>query len=83
MTKLEGTEILKLLIAAGVLNLQSLVPEIEDYLIKEHHEFLQKNPIGILETIYQHETFTKLRNFYFEKFVKTLKNFSLLINFSV
>ncbi|RIA78691.1 hypothetical protein C1645_842597 [Glomus cerebriforme] len=36
-------------------------------LIEYHNEFLHKNPIGILDTIYQHETFTELWKFCLEK----------------
>jgi len=67
LTKLKGPELLKLSIAADKLSLQSLISRIEEYLIKNQHEFLQKNPMGILEIIYQHESFTKLWNFYLEQ----------------
>src|SRR6266542_4085436 len=71
--KLEGPELLKLSIAADKLSLQSLIPRIEEYLIKNQHEFLQKNPMGILEIIYQHESFTKLWNFHLEQICENPK----------
>ncbi|RGB39404.1 hypothetical protein C1646_754555, partial [Rhizophagus diaphanus] len=37
------------------------------FLIEHQTEFLQQNPTGILEIIYQHETFTDLWNFCLEK----------------
>jgi len=67
LTKLEGPELLNLLISVDVLSLQSLISQIEEYLIKNQFEFLQKNPTEILELIHQHESFTKLWNFYLEK----------------
>jgi hypothetical protein len=45
------------------LNIQQLIPHIQEYLIKHQTEFLYQNPIDILEIIYQHETFTELWNF--------------------
>src|SRR6266542_5390772 len=74
LTKLEGPELLKLLISVDVLNLQSLISQIEEYLIKNKFEFLQKNPTEILELIYQHESFTKLWNFCLEKIRETPKS---------
>src|SRR5688572_24454918 len=54
--------------AADELNIQTLIPCIQEYLINHRHEFLrQQNSIEILETIYQHESFKDLWNFYLEK----------------
>ncbi|RGB42626.1 hypothetical protein C1646_662044 [Rhizophagus diaphanus] len=66
-SKLEVPELLKLLIAVDELSIQSLIPHIENYLIKHQYKFLQQNPIGILETIYQYETFTRLLNYCLNK----------------
>ena len=67
MKNLQGPEVLKLLIAVDELNIQQLVSHIQEYLIKHQTEFLHQNPTGILETVYQHETFTDLWNFCLEK----------------
>ncbi|EXX58109.1 hypothetical protein GLOIN_2v841910 [Rhizophagus irregularis DAOM 181602=DAOM 197198] len=67
LKNLQGSEVLKLLIAVDELNLQQLLSYIQRYLIKHQTEFLQQNPTGILEIIYQHETFTDLWNFCLEK----------------
>ena len=67
MKNLQGPDVLKLLIAVDELNIQSLIPHIQDYLIEHQTEFLQQNPTGILETVYRHETFTDLWNFCLEK----------------
>src|SRR6266542_2875941 len=60
---LQGPDVLKLLIAVDELNIQQLVSHIQEYLIEHQTEFLHQNPTGILETVYQHETFTDLWNF--------------------
>jgi hypothetical protein len=67
LTKLQGPDILKLLIAVDEINIQTLINYIQEYLIKQQNEFLQENPIEMLEMVYQHETFTELLNFYLEK----------------
>ncbi|GBC52542.1 hypothetical protein GLOIN_2v1847683 [Rhizophagus irregularis DAOM 181602=DAOM 197198] len=67
LKNLQGPEVLKLLIAVDELNIQQLVSHIQEYLIEHQTEFLNQNPTGILEVIYQHETFTDLWNFCLEK----------------
>ncbi|RIA86971.1 BTB/POZ protein [Glomus cerebriforme] len=67
LKNLEGIDILKLLIAVDELNIQPLISHIQEFLIENHNECLHKNPIGILDTIYQHETFTELWKFCLEK----------------
>ncbi|RGB27450.1 BTB/POZ protein [Rhizophagus diaphanus] len=67
LKNLQGPEVLKLLIAVDELNIQQLISYIQEYLIDHQTEFLHQNPIGILETIYQHESFTDLRDFCLEK----------------
>ena len=67
MTKLEGTKLLKLLIAVDKLNIRSLIHRIEDHIINNQSEFLHQNSVTVLEMIYQHESFTNLWNFFLEK----------------
>ncbi|GES81108.1 hypothetical protein GLOIN_2v1784878 [Rhizophagus clarus] len=67
LKNLQGPEVLKLLIAVDELNIQQLITHIQEYLIEHQTEFLHQNPTGILETVYQHETFTDLWNFCLEK----------------
>ncbi|RIA79310.1 hypothetical protein C1645_840986 [Glomus cerebriforme] len=50
LSKLQGLDILKLLIAADELKIQTLILCIQEYLIKHQCEFLQQNPTEILET---------------------------------
>ena len=64
---LQGPDVLKLLIAVDELNIQRLISHIQEFLIEHQTEFLQQNPTGILETVYQHETFTDLWSFCLEK----------------
>ena len=66
MKNLQGPDVLKLLIAVDELNIQPLISHIQEYLIEHKTEFLHQNPTGILETVYQHETFTDLWNFCLE-----------------
>jgi hypothetical protein len=67
LKNLQGPDVLKLLIAVDELNIQQLISHIQEYLIEHQTEFLHQNPAGILEIIYQHETFTDLWNFCLEK----------------
>ncbi|GBC03408.1 hypothetical protein RclHR1_05100004 [Rhizophagus clarus] len=83
LKNLQGPDILKLLIAVDELDIQRLVSHIQEYLIKHQTEFLHQNPSGILETVYQHETFTYLWDFYLEKICekpKILFNSDTFIN---
>src|SRR5205085_11587195 len=49
------------------INVQSLIPCIQKYLIEHQDKFLQQNPTEILEKIYQNELFTDLLNHCLEK----------------
>src|SRR3954452_7176217 len=66
LTKLRGPDVLKLLMAADELKIQTLMSCIPKYLVEHQFQFLKQNPIQILETVYQHETLDLL-NFFFEK----------------
>ncbi|CAB4377940.1 unnamed protein product [Rhizophagus irregularis] len=67
LENLKGPDILKLLIAVDEFKIQSLILCIQEYLTKHQHQFLQQNPIEILETVYQHEAFTELWNYCLEE----------------
>src|SRR5947209_11654642 len=73
LKNLQGPDVLKLLIAVDELNIQQLISHIQEFLIKHQTEFLHQNPTGILETVYQHETFTNLWSFCLEKICKEPK----------
>jgi hypothetical protein len=73
LTTLEGFELIKLSIAVDDLNIRTLFPQIEDYIIKNQSVFLYQNTIEVLETIYQRESFIKLWNFCLEKIYKEPK----------
>jgi hypothetical protein len=61
------------LLAVDDLNIRTLFPQIEDYLIKNKSTYLYQDTIEILETIYQRESCTKLWNFCLEKIYKEPK----------
>src|SRR5205823_4739514 len=67
LKNLQGSDILKLLIAVDKLNIHPLISHIQEFLIEHQTEFLHQNPTGILETVYQYEMFTDLWNFCLEK----------------
>src|ERR1700743_2125501 len=67
LKNLQGPDVLKLLIAVDELNIQQLISHIQEFLVEQQTEFLNQNPTGILETVYQHERFTDLWNFCLEK----------------
>ncbi|GBB90409.1 hypothetical protein RclHR1_17360005 [Rhizophagus clarus] len=67
LSNLHFTDILELLIAVDELNIHSLIPYIQEFLIEHQTEFLEKNSIEILEIIYQYETFSILSKFCLEK----------------
>ncbi|CAB4417995.1 unnamed protein product [Rhizophagus irregularis] len=73
LKNLQGSDVLKLLIAVDELNIQQLISHIQEYLIEHQTEFLYQNATGILETVYQHETLTDLWNFCLEKICKEPK----------
>jgi hypothetical protein len=55
-----GIEILNVIIASDELKLNKLTKFVEDYFI-EHREFLQNDPVGILQIIYHHKLFINLQ----------------------
>ena len=60
LTKLQGPNLLDLLIAVDELSIQTLISCTQEYLINHKFEFLQQNTIETLETVYQinqHDTF--------------------------
>jgi hypothetical protein len=67
LQKLQGPDILKLLIVADEMNIQPLTSNIQKYLIKNKEGYIQQNSIEILEKIYQNNDFTDLQNFCIKK----------------
>ncbi|GBC09566.1 hypothetical protein RclHR1_08990010 [Rhizophagus clarus] len=69
LANLQTLELLDLLMAVDELNIQTLISCIQEYIIYNQHEFLEQNPIEILETIYQdyrYDTFSDLWDFFLE-----------------
>ncbi|EXX76916.1 hypothetical protein GLOIN_2v1872262 [Rhizophagus irregularis DAOM 181602=DAOM 197198] len=67
LEQLQGPEILKLLVAVDELRIQTLIDHIQEYLVEHQYEFLQQDPIEIIEAVYQNEIFTDLLNLSFKK----------------
>ncbi|GBC09559.1 hypothetical protein RclHR1_08990003 [Rhizophagus clarus] len=67
LTELKGPDILGLFMTIDELKFHTLIPNVQEYLIKHQDEFLQENPIEILEIAYQHESFKDLWDHYLEK----------------
>ncbi|GBC02012.1 hypothetical protein RclHR1_04410005 [Rhizophagus clarus] len=67
LTKLQGQELLKLLIAVDELDIQPLISCIQEYFTENISNFLYQNPIEILEIFYQHQQFTDLWNLCLDK----------------
>ncbi|RIA97527.1 hypothetical protein C1645_801734 [Glomus cerebriforme] len=79
LTNLQGSELLKLLIAADELNIQTLIPCIQKFLIKDKKEFLQNNIMEILQMVYLHELFSDLLDYCLEN-IKRIFNSDKFIN---
>src|ERR1044072_2894298 len=62
LTKLQGPDILKLLIAVDELDIQSLILHVQECLVNHLGELLRQNSTEILEIVYQHENFTILHD---------------------
>ncbi|EXX56248.1 uncharacterized protein OCT59_003181 [Rhizophagus irregularis] len=67
LTKLQGLDILNLLIAMDEFNIPTLITCVQNYLIEHQYKFLQQNPSEILEMVYQRKNFTDLWNFCHKK----------------
>ncbi|GBC08561.1 hypothetical protein RclHR1_08210006 [Rhizophagus clarus] len=71
LSKLQRPDVLRVLIAADELKIKTLIVYFNKYLIKHQNEFLQHNPIEILETVYQvnqrDELFSDLWNYCLEE----------------
>ncbi|KAG9288943.1 hypothetical protein G9A89_019565 [Geosiphon pyriformis] len=62
----EGPEILKLLVAVDELELDDLSAHIQQYLIKEKHEWLHQDPVQVLDIVFRHEACHSLRDYCLE-----------------
>jgi hypothetical protein len=55
------------MIASDELNLKKLTKVAEDFIIENHHQFLQKDPVGILQIVYNCKPPANLQEFCLEK----------------
>jgi hypothetical protein len=79
LTELQGPEVLKLLIIADELGIHLLISCIQNHLIKYQDEFLQQNPIGILEIVINMNRSQIYGIIILRKFVKILTYYLNLI----
>ena len=62
-TTTDRQDVLKLLVATDEFGLNSLSEYIQEFLIENQEEFLQNDPIKILEIIFQYESFATLKEY--------------------
>ncbi|CAI2161655.1 14024_t:CDS:2 [Funneliformis geosporum] len=60
---LQGSDLLRLLVAADELDLQKLNIYIQSYMIGKQSDYVQENAIKVLQTVFQHEICTVLKDF--------------------
>src|SRR6266498_793429 len=60
---LQGTDLLRLLVATEELDLQKLNAHIQTHMISKQTEFIQEDTIDALQTVIQHEKCTVLKDF--------------------
>ncbi|EXX65056.1 uncharacterized protein OCT59_027039 [Rhizophagus irregularis] len=66
ITNKNETELLNILIASDELKLKRLTKLTEEFIIEKHHQFLQNDPVGILQTVYYRKFLVKLQEFCLE-----------------
>ncbi|KAG9288949.1 hypothetical protein G9A89_019571 [Geosiphon pyriformis] len=62
----EAPEILKLLVAVDELELDNLSAHIQQHLIKEKREWLNQNPVQVLDIVFRHEACHSIRDYCLE-----------------
>ncbi|RGB33205.1 hypothetical protein C1646_761983 [Rhizophagus diaphanus] len=61
-----GTELLDIMIASDELKLKQLTKITEDFIIENYQQFLQNDPVGILQIIYYNKSLVNLQEFCLE-----------------
>ena len=61
-----GTELLDIMFASDELKLKDLTKLIEDFIIENHHQFLQNDSIGVLQIAYCCQIFNNIQKYCFE-----------------
>ncbi|CAG8452556.1 7305_t:CDS:2 [Scutellospora calospora] len=59
----DGTDLIKILVAADELDLQKIVLVIKEYLIDNQSELLIRNPIRFVQSVFHYEICTSLRDY--------------------
>src|SRR3954463_2354263 len=73
LKNLQGSDVLKLLIAVDELNIKPLISHIQEFLIEHQTEFLCQNPTDILELFINMKHLQIYGIFVLKKFAKNLK----------
>ncbi|CAB4430953.1 unnamed protein product [Rhizophagus irregularis] len=75
LTKLLEPDIMDLLIVVDEFKIQILIRFIQEYLIKNHHEFLRQNRVRILDYFYQNDSVLDLWNYCFNNICEEVEIF--------
>ncbi|EXX75066.1 BTB/POZ domain-containing protein [Rhizophagus irregularis DAOM 181602=DAOM 197198] len=74
ITNETGTELLDLMIASDECMLEKLSKLTEDFIVKEQQQFLQNDPVGILQIIYCRKTFVELQKYCLDRICSDSNN---------
>jgi len=66
ITNNTGIELLDIMVVSDEFNLLRLTKLIEDFIIENHRQFLQNDPVGIFQIVYYHQTFNNIQKFCLE-----------------
>ncbi|CAB4377885.1 unnamed protein product [Rhizophagus irregularis] len=61
-----GTELLDIMIASDELKLEQLTKLTEEFIVKNYQQFLQNDPVGIIQIVYYNKSFFNLQEFCLE-----------------
>ena len=85
ITNNTGIELLDIMVVSDEFNLLRLTKLIEDFIIENHRQFLQNDPVGIFQIVYYRQTFNNIKKFCLETICsepKILFNSDKFINLS-
>src|SRR5581483_10165577 len=57
-------EVLNIIIASNDVKLDQLIKVVKDFFIRNHRQFLQRDPVGILQTVYYHQILNNILHNY-------------------
>ena len=71
---------MELLTAADEFGIESLYEYTMKHFIENYEDYIKKNPVKILQLIYDNENLNELKNIYLEKFLNIVKNYLNQVN---